>query len=374
MGRETEDNQARFITPELFTRQQAERVESPRGRLLIASCHPGSYLATRVITRYQELLSQAGSRGQVRHLNGVDFQFSDSETCVRLDIDVSGDDVFLFQALYTPISDRDVDQNYMAFLAAVRAFREWGANYVTGVLPYLAYARQDKPTRSQREPTTAQLMAHLAIEAGISRLVTWHPHTSHIHGFYGSLPVDALDPVPLFVRMFRRFEGREDVIVVAPDAGASKLVTHFGRKLNLQCAIASKYRPRREVAVITEIIGDFAGKHTAIVLDDMISSGGTVEAAVERLAKNHGIEEIYLGISHNLCRNVAIERLAWLHDECNLREVIVTNSIPQSDAFEALSFASVRCLSDTLTRVVNRIHYNRSVSDASRSPPSGDEL
>jgi ribose-phosphate pyrophosphokinase len=320
-----------------------------------------------MITRYQQLLSEAGSNGSFRHLDGVDFQFSDSETCVRLDMDVSGYDVFLLQALHAPDSGRSVDQNYMAFLAAARAFREWGANYVTGILPYLAYARQDKPTKSQREPTTAQLMAHLAIEAGISRLVTWHPHTSQIHGFYGGVPVDALDPLPLFVDVFRRFEGRDDVIVVAPDAGASKLVTYMGRALDLPCAIASKYRPRREEAVITEMIGDFTGKRTAIVLDDMISSGGTVEAVVGRLSRGNGIEEIYLAASHNLCREVAIERLIWLHDECNLREVIVTNSVPQVPDFEALPFTSVRCLADPLTRVVNRIHYNRSVNDLSSS-------
>jgi ribose-phosphate pyrophosphokinase len=245
---------------------------------------------------------------------------------------------------------------------------------VTGVLPYLAYARQDKPTKFRREPTTAQLMADLAVEAGISRLVTWHPHTSQVHGFYGSVPVDALGALPLFAEAFRRFQGREDVIVVAPDAGASKLVTYFGRALNLQCAIASKYRPRREVAVITEIIGDFKGKRTAIVLDDIISSGGTVEAAVETLAKDQGIDEVYLGVSHNLCRDGAIERMRRLHDECNLREVTATNSIPQTDAFEALPFTSVRCLSDTLSRVVNRIHYNRSVSDLSSGAALGNVI
>lgn len=370
--RQTDSRQTGFTTPERFAAEQAERMESPRGPLLIASCHSGCYLAQRVLGQYQDLLSEAGSQGSVRHLDSVDFQFSDSETCVRLDMDVSGYDVFLFQALYAPFSGRSVDQNYMAFLTAARAFRECGANYVTGILPYLAYARQDKPTKFQREPTTAQLMAHFAIEAGISRLVTWHPHASQIHGFYGGLPVDALDPLPLFVDVFRRFAGQNDVIVVAPDAGASKLVTYFGRALDLPCAIASKYRPRREVAVITEIIGDFSGKRTAIVLDDMISSGGTVEATVEELLRRNGVNEIYLAVSHNLCRDVAIERMAWLHDERNLREVIVTNSIPQTPEFEALPFTSVRCLADTLARVVNRIHYNRSVTDLSTSPSLTD--
>ena len=363
IGQEMARSEVGFITPERFAMQQAERVESPRGGLLISSCHSASYLVDKVLARCQELLVEAGSRGHVRHLDGVDFQFSDSETCARLDADVSGYDVFLFQALYAPGSGRSVDQNYMALLTAARAFREWGANYVTAVVPYLAYARQDKPTKSKREPTTAQLMADITIEAGISRVVTWHPHTSQVHGFYGGVPVDALDPLPLFVQAFDRFEGRDDVIVVAPDAGASKLVTSFGRALNLPCAIASKYRPRREVAVITEIIGDFSGRRTAIVLDDMISSGGTIEAAVEKLAKGIGIERIYIGVSHNLCRDVALERIRYLHDECNLREVIVTNSIPQTETFERLPFTSVKCLSDALIRVINRIHYNRAVSD-----------
>jgi len=367
-GQESSGNQTGFIAPEQFTRQQAERIESPRGGLLVASCHSGSYMARRVLRRYEEFLSAAGSSGSVRHLDGVDFQFSDSETCVRLDIDVSGYDVFLFQAMYAPMSGRSVDENYVAFLTAVRAFREWGANHVTGVLPYLAYARQDKPTKFQREPTTAQLMADLAVEAGMSRLVTWHPHTSQIHGFYRSVPVDALGALSLFTEAFARFKGRDNVIAVAPDAGASKLVTYFGRALNLQCAIASKYRPQREVAVITEIIGDFRGKDTAIILDDMVSSGGTVEAAVQTLVGDKGIEEVYLGVSHNLCREVAIKRMVELHETGRLQQVIVTNSVPQAEAFEALPFTSVRCLSDILSRVVNRIHYNRSVTALTSSP------
>ena len=357
-----------FITPERFDRHQAERLESPRGGLLVVSCHSGAYMATKVLEKYQRRLNQSGSSGRVRHLRDVDFQFSDSETCVRLDTDVSGSDVFLFQALYAPASGRSVDQNHMAFLAAARALREWGANYVTGVVPYLAYARQDKPTKFQREPTTAQLMADLAIDAGISRVVTWHPHASQIRGFYGGVPVDALDPLPLFVEAFSRFEDRDDVIVVAPDAGASKLVTYLGRALNLQCSIASKFRPSREVAVITEIIGDFSGKRTAIVLDDMISSGGTLEAVIRKVCEEKGIVNVHIGVSHNLCREVALERLAHLRKAFSLRQVTVTNSVPQTDAFAALPYASVRCLSDTLARVVNRIRYNRAVSALPESP------
>ena len=140
-------------------------------------------------------------------------------------------------------------------------------------------------------------------------------------------------------------------------------MTYLGRALNLKCAIASKHRPRPEEAVISEVIGDFAGKRVAIVLDDMISSGGTVYALIKKLAEETGVKEVHLGASHNLCMEIARERLLALHRDYHLKGVVVTNSIPQTEEFRALPFVSVRCLSDTLRRAINRIHYERSVSE-----------
>jgi ribose-phosphate pyrophosphokinase len=352
-----------FYTAERYALVQAQRTESPRGSLLIASCRSATPLANTLTQRYLELAEKSGARGEITHLKNIDFTFADSETCVRLDQPVSGSDVFLLQCLLDPTSDQTIDQNYMAFLIAARAFRERGANHVTAVLPYLAYSRQDKPTKFMREPTTAKLMADLAISAGIDRLVAWDPHSQPLRGFYGSLPVDLLESLTLFTEEFRRFQGREDVIVVAPDVGASKFVTYFGRALELNCAIASKSRPHAGEAVITEVIGDLARKRVAIVLDDMISSGGTVDALIKKLVLEYEIEEIYLGASHNLCLPSAHERLLDLYNHYHLKEVIVTNSIPQTNGFLELPFLSVRCLSDILSRVINRIHYNRSVSE-----------
>jgi ribose-phosphate pyrophosphokinase len=351
------------MTTEPFAREPAGGSESPRGRLLIASCRSGDYLASQVVEDCRRRLSQAGDEAQLLYMQDIDYQFSDSETCVRLDRDVSGCDAFLFQALYDPLSGRSVDEAYMAFLLAARAFRQWGANYVTGVTPYLAYARQDKPTKLEREPTTARLMADLSALAGLDRLVTWHPHSRQIHGFYGRLPVDALGALGLFVEEFRPFQDRDDVIVVAPDAGASDLVTYLSRVLNLRSAFASKYRPRPEETQVSEIIGDFRGKRVAIVLDDIISSGGTVYALVRKLVEDKGIQEVYLGVSHNLCLEPAQERLMELHAGYNLTQVVVTDSIPQPESFRSLPFVSVRTLSALLSLVVNYLHYNRSAGD-----------
>lgn len=368
MTKEPNTRRKAFFTPERFAQEQAQRMESTRGRLLIAGCCSGSDLSTRVAERYRELLAESGSEEAVLHLENMDKRFSDSETCVRLNLHVGGCDVFLFQALFDPISECGVDQSYMAFLIAARTFREHGANHVTGVLPYLAYARQDKPTKFTREPTTAKLMADLGIEAGIDRLIVWDPHCGQIRGFYGRLPVNMLESLTLFIETFRRFQDREGVIAVAPDAGASKFVTHFGRALNLKCAIASKYRPHPEEVVISQIIGDFAGKKVAVILDDMISNGGTVYTLIKKLVEEKGIKEVYLGVSHNLCVGRARERLLELHADYHLKEVVVTNSIPQTDEFRTLPFVSVRCLSNTLARTINRIHYNRSVSEVFYRP------
>jgi ribose-phosphate pyrophosphokinase len=345
-----------------MARELRERGLSPRGELIFACCRSGSHIATQVIERYRQLASESGSRDEITFLESVDFRFEDTETCVRLGRDVRGCDVFLFQALFEPGGGRCVDENYMAFLIAARTFREWGAGHVTAVLPYLAYVRQDKPTRGQREPTTAQLMADLGAEAGIDRLITWHAHCNQIHEFYRTMPVTSIEALPFFEKGFKRFRDRGDVITVAPDAGASHFITNFGHAMNLRYAIASKLRPEPGEAVITEIIGDFEGKRTAVVLDDMISSGGTVYELIKTLVEQKEIEEVYLGASHNLCMPKAAGRLRELHSHYHLKEVMVTDTIPQTREFTSLPFFSVKSVSDTLTRVINRIHFDEPVS------------
>jgi ribose-phosphate pyrophosphokinase len=320
-------------------------------------------MANRVVERLRQVRMESGLEDDLVYLKNVDGQFSDSETFARLSQDVSGGDAYLFQALLDPTSGRSVDQNYMAFLIAARAFREWGANHVTGVLPYLAYARQDKPTQYEREPATANLMADISITAGIDRLITWHPHSLQIQGFYNSVPVLKLDPLDLFVDVFDRFRGREDVIVIAPDAGVTKLVTRIGRKLNLNAAIASKYRPRPEQATIQEVIGDFSGKRIAIVLDDMISSGGTVHALIKELIVKKGIQEVYLGVSHNLCMPSAHERLLDLIENDSLKEITVTNSTPQTEVFRKLNNFSIRDISAVISQGIWQVHHNLPVSE-----------
>lgn len=334
-----------------------------RGPLMIASCRSGDRMAADVADHAAKRLDAGGGDEGLPLLQSVDREFRDGETGVRLERDVSGHDVFLFQALHDPASGRGLDQNLMAFLVAVRALREWGAQSVTGVLPYLAYSRQDQPTRLQREPTTAKLLADLLVEAGLNRLITWHPHSLRVPGFYNRIPFHGLEPVGLFANLFRHFAGRDDAILVAPDAGAAKLITYLARELGISAAVTSKMRPEPGQAEVVEIMGDFTGKRVAIVVDDMISSGGTVYGVVRRIVEQNGIGEVYLGVSHNLCTPEARERLVELNERYYLRDVFVTNSVPQADVFFGLPFVSVINLSKSLSRAIESIRHNRPLSD-----------
>lgn len=334
---------------------------SPRGKLVVAACRPAHYLAQSVVQRLNAQLTQQ-EQAPIPSLEGIDFRFSDGEIGVRLDQDVSGCDVFLLQALYDPTSEETVNENYLSLCIAARTFQEWGAHKITAIVPYLSYARQDKPTRFQREPTTARLMADLTITAGIDRLVTWHPHYQQIHGFYSGIPVDVLEALDYFAELFNSYRGRDDVVLVAPDVGASKFVTHLGRRLNLQVAIASKYHPEQERSEITQIIGDLVNKRMALIIDDMMSSGGTMYNVASRLVDEHHINEVVLAVSHNLCTRKAFDRLIELYEADYLQHLFVTNSIPQSEAFRQLPFLTVHDLSATLADTITRIHYDRTTA------------
>jgi ribose-phosphate pyrophosphokinase len=333
-----------------------------RDNLVIAACASAADFASRVVDCYQKHLAAGGGEAKISFLDDLEEGFSDSETRMRIGQHIGGSDVFLIQQLLDPVAGRAVNQNYLAFLIAARAFREHGAGRITAVLPYLAYARQDKPTKYTREPTTAQLMAELALTAGIDRLISWAPHSTQIHGFYGAAPIHLLDPQNLFLREFERFRGDGQVIVTAPDAGAAKLATHFSREMNCSCALASKYRPKPGEVEISNVIGDFSDKRVALILDDMIASGGTIYELARKLIRSRGIEELYIGAGHNLCLSEARERLDELYREGSLKALVTTDSIPQTEEFRNLPFVTIRTLDDIFCRTINRIHYNQSVS------------
>ena len=330
-----------------------------RGRLIVAACRSGAHLSGGIADRCRETGLRTGEGFTVHHESPVDFCFHNSETCVRLAADVDGADVYICQCLCDPASGRSVDDNYLALLIAARAFREYGAGHVTAVVPYLAYGRQDKPTGGSREPVTARLMADLTISAGADRLITWHPHCGQLRGFYGGMPVHFLSPLALFEEALFDFTGRDDAIVVAPDAGAARLAMDLATALGIRFAVGVKTRPGRDRPEIAQIAGDFEGANVALVVDDELGTGGTLSGLVEKLIREHGVEEVHLAVSHNRCVDVALDRLIQLHRASGLERVLVTDSVPQTDAFRQLPFLWVLGLADPLSEVITGIHSGK---------------
>src|SRR5690606_19425576 len=156
-------------------------------------------------------------------------------------------------------------------------------------------------TKFRREPTTAQLVADLIKEAGASRVVTWHMHSERIRGFYGSTPVDALEADGMFVRLYQRFAGRDDVIAISPDTGATKFVTRIARELGICAGVTAKFSKSCEEEKNSDMMRYVESKRVAIIIDAKMSTVGTMSKVVRRMLEDKGFVVIYDGVLHNLC-------------------------------------------------------------------------
>lgn len=274
-------------------------------------------------------------------------RFRDGETHVQIGDDIRGTDVFLVQPTSPP-----VNQNLMELLVMIDAARRASAGRITAVMPYYGYARQDKKTRG-REPISAKLVANLLTEAGADRVLTMDLSASAIEGFF-DIPVDHLTAVPLLVRHLQKKQISSPVIV-SPDVGAVRRADRFRQMWGgAPLAILFKDRPRPDEVAIQGMVGEVAGK-TAIMVDDLISTGNTLIAAAEALLAQ-GAERVLALATHAVFAEGAIERLAASPIEC----AIVTDSIPIPTDAPGLEVVSVAPL---LAEVINRVHFGISVSD-----------
>ncbi|MBU1101734.1 MAG: ribose-phosphate diphosphokinase [Bacteroidetes bacterium] len=332
--------------------------ESSHIDLVIASTHAGDYLADKVVDFYKSKIKYP-----LLVLKGIDRFFSDGEIRVRLENSVNGARVFLIGCFFNMNKDYSINDNLISFLIAVRALKEHGARDVIGVIPYMPYARQDKPTEFTREPTTIKLICDLLIESGIDRIVTLEAHSPQLHGFLGKIPLTNISSIPIFSEVFNRFSNSTNVISVSPDIGSAKLIKHFSKELGTSIVIASKHRPNIEEVEITELVGHITNEHdTAIILDDIISTGGTIEAVCRELSKK-GISNIYIGSSHLLGVRDFMQKLEYMHKNYGVKKVYATNSIVHSTEALESDLIEIIDISEIIALVINRLYHNKSVSE-----------
>jgi ribose-phosphate pyrophosphokinase len=274
-------------------------------------------------------------------------RFSDGEIQINIEESIRGCDVFVIQSTSAP-----VNEHIMELLIMIDALKRASAKTISIVMPYYGYARQDRKARA-REPITAKLVANLLETAGATRVITLDLHAPQIQGFF-DIPIDHLVGVPILGEYFKS-KDLEDIVVVSPDHGGVTRARKLAERLKAPIAIIDKRRPRPNVAEVMNIVGNIEGK-TAILIDDMIDTAGTITLAANALVEN-GATDVYACCTHPVLSGPAIERI----QNSKIKELVVTNSInlPEEKKIEKLTQLSVAPL---IGEAIIRVHEDLSVS------------
>jgi ribose-phosphate pyrophosphokinase len=346
-GASTIDLQPCSLTPVVTSFLTAERVEpdntthdTRRLRLFSGTSNPA---LAREIAAY--LGVPAGPR--------VIKRFADGELYIQIQESIRGCDVFLIQPTCAPVND-----HLMELLIMVDACRRASARQITAVVPYYGYARADRKTAG-RESITAKLVANLLVTSGVDRVLAMDLHSSQIQGYF-DIPCDHIYGSPVLVDYLSTRDLGE-VVVVSPDVGGVARARAFAKQMHdAPLAIIDKRRSGHNVAESLTVIGDVAGK-TAILIDDMIDTGGTIYQGA-RLLRQRGAMRVLACATHPVFSPPAIERLS---EPGLFEEVLVTNSIPIS---EDRNFPQLQVLSvaNMLGEAIWRIHEESSVSSMFR--------
>lgn len=277
--------------------------------------------------------------------------FADGEIQVEIHESVRGQNVFVIQSTCPP-----VNQNYMEFFIILDALKRASAASITAVIPYYGYARQDRKV-APRAPISAKCIADLLTTAGADRVVALDLHAAQIQGFF-NCPVDHLFAIPTLARAWReRYGVGEEFVAVSPDAGGVERCRAFAKRIESSIAIIDKRRSAPNEAKAMHLIGDVKDK-TAIIIDDLIDTAGTLTQAVDSLMKN-GAKRVFAFASHPVLSGPAVSRI----QESALEKVWVTDTIPLSEAAKASGKFEVISISKVLAEAIKRIHGNDSVSE-----------
>ncbi|EJS61293.1 MULTISPECIES: ribose-phosphate diphosphokinase [Bacillus] len=274
-------------------------------------------------------------------------RFSDGEVQINIEESIRGCDVFIIQSTSFP-----VNEHIMELLIMIDALKRASAKTINIVIPYYGYARQDRKARS-REPITSKLVANLLETAGATRVITLDLHAPQIQGFF-DIPIDHLMGVPILSDYFET-KGLKDIVIVSPDHGGVTRARKMADRLKAPIAIIDKRRPRPNVSEVMNIIGNIEGK-TAILIDDIIDTAGTITLAANALVEN-GASEVYACCTHPVLSGPAIERI----QNSNIKELVVTNSIvlPEEKKIDKIHELSVAPL---IGEAIIRVYEEESVS------------
>lgn len=278
--------------------------------------------------------------------------FSDGEIRVEIEDNVRGHDTFIIQSTCTP-----QNKNLMELMLLADALKRSSASKITAIIPYYAYARQDRRVRSARVPISAKVVANMFSSVGIDRVLTVDLHSETIQGFF-DMPADNVYATKLMVEDIKSNNPKNNIVVVSPDVGGVVRSRALAKQLNdADLAIIDKRRAAANQSEVMNIIGDIKDK-VCIVPDDIIDTAGTLCNAAKAL-KDQGALEVKAYITHPVLSGPAIERL----NNSEIDELVVTNSIPLSPEAQKCSKIRVVSLSSTIAECITRLSSQKSLSE-----------
>ncbi len=276
-------------------------------------------------------------------------RFSDGEVTVEIQQNVRARDVFVVQSTCAP-----TNENLMELLIMTDALKRASARRITAVIPYFGYARQDRRPRSTRVPISAKVVANLLETVGIGRVLTMDLHADQIQGFF-DIPVDNIYVSPVLLTDLHA-RNYKDLVVVSPDVGGVVRARALAKQLGCDLAIIDKRRPKANVSEVMHVIGEIEGRN-CVIMDDMIDTAGTLVKAAEVL-KGRGAKSVYAYCTHAVLSGPAVDRI----QNSQLDEVVITNTIPMSDAGRACKKIRQLSVAFLFAETIRRISDGESVT------------
>ena len=276
-------------------------------------------------------------------------RFSDGEVTVEVHQNVRARDVFVVQSTCAP-----TNENLMELLIMVDALKRASARRITAVIPYYGYARQDRRPRSMRVPISAKVVANLLETVGVERVLTMDLHADQIQGFF-DIPVDNIYASPVLLSDLKS-KAYPDLVVVSPDVGGVVRARALAKQLGSELAIIDKRRPKANVSEVMHVIGEIEGRN-CVIMDDMIDTAGTLVKAAEVL-KERGAKRVFAYCTHPILSGPAVDRIA----RSQLDEVVITNTIPLSDAARACKKIRQLSVAFLFAETIRRISDGESVT------------
>lgn len=294
-----------------------------------------------------KLAQAVASHLGVSLVDAIISRFSDGEIRVQINESMRAEDVFVLQSLCSPVND-----HLMELLLILDALKRASAKSITAVIPYFAYARQDRKDKP-RVPISARLVADLITTAGAHRVIVVDLHSPQIQGFF-NIPVDNLFALNVIYDYLKDKVDPEKVVIVSPDAGGVERARRLANKLGCNIAIIYKRRPEPGVAEVFDLVGNVEGKET-IILDDIIDTAGTVVAA-SQLLLSKGARSVKVCATHGVLSGPAIDRIKT----APIEEVIITDTIPLKD--DSCDKIKVVSIANLLAEAIRRVQEGESVS------------